>query len=184
MEPIELARKLAELKQIPEAQSAYTLVLNEVMGKNPIVELEAASYLFVTKGNAQVALTTFISLYNRGLYQEELMNLLIQAIYIPNINKQKQQYKANCIALKKYLYCFQKDFPDFEDLPILFFPFNDKGYVPFYRQENRFGEYVNFEDTIIHHYFFPIWRSLYWELMSTLSMNWNILMTMCGKVSG
>jgi hypothetical protein len=46
--------------------------------------------------------------------------------------------------LKKYPYLFRKDFPAFEDLPIQFFPFDDKGYLPFDKTEQTFGEYVNF----------------------------------------
>ena len=154
MDTIEIARRLAELGQTGEAQAAYTLALQEAAERNPELELEAASYLFFSRGSYQVAYTSFVSLYNRGLYRAELLDLMTQAFYLPNVEKQRRQYERNCAALAKYPYLFRKDFPPFEDLPIQFFPFNDEGYVPFLKAEDRFDKYVNFNDPVIDRYFF------------------------------
>lgn len=154
MDTIEIARRLAELGQTGEAQAAYTLALQAAAERNPELELEAASYLFFSRGSYQVAYTSFVSLYNRGLYRAELLDLMTQAFYLPNVEKQRRQYERNCAALAKYPYLFRKDFPPFEDLPIQFFPFNDEGYVPFLKAEDRFDKYVNFNDPVIDRYFF------------------------------
>lgn len=154
MDTIEIARRLAELGQTEEAQAAYSLVLQEAAERNPELELEAASYLFFSQGNYQVAYTAFVSLYNRGFYQTELMDLMTQAFYLPNAEDQKKRYVRNCAALAKYPYLFREDFPDFEALPVQFFPFNDEGYIPFFKAEHRFGAYVNFNDPVIDRYFF------------------------------
>lgn len=154
MDTIEIARRLAELGQTEEAQAAYSLVLQEAAERNPELELEAASYLFFSQGNYQVAYTAFVSLYNRGFYQTELMDLMTQAFYLPNAEDQKKRYARNCAALAKYPYLFREDFPDFEALPVQFFPFNDEGYIPFFKAEHRFGACVNFNDPVIDHYFF------------------------------
>lgn len=154
MDTIEIARRLAELGQTEEAQAAYSLVLQEAAERNPELELEAASYLFFSQGNYQVAYTAFVSLYNRGFYQTELMDLMTQAFYLPNAEDQKKRYARNCAALAKYPYLFREDFPDFEALPVQFFPFNDEGYIPFFKAEHRFGTYVNFNDPVIDRYFF------------------------------
>ncbi|QIA32380.1 hypothetical protein [Flavonifractor plautii] len=154
MDTIEIARRLAELGQTEEAQAAYSLVLQEAAERNPELELEAASYLFFSQGNYQVAYTAFVSLYNRGFYQTELMDLMTQAFYLPNAEHQKKRYARNCAALAKYPYLFREDFPDFEALPVQFFPFNDEGYIPFFKAEHRFGAYVNFNDPVIDRYFF------------------------------
>ena len=154
MDTIEIARRLAELGQTEEAQAAYSLVLQEAAERNPELELEAASYLFFSHGNYQVAYTAFVSLYNRGFYQTELMDLMTQAFYLPNAEDQKKRYARNCAALAKYPYLFREDFPDFEALPVQFFPFNDEGYIPFFKAEHRFGAYVNFNDPVIDRYFF------------------------------
>ncbi|EHM52093.1 hypothetical protein HMPREF0372_01635, partial [Flavonifractor plautii ATCC 29863] len=140
--------------QTEEAQAAYSLVLQEAAERNPELELEAASYLFFSQGNYQVAYTAFVSLYNRGFYQTELMDLMTQAFYLPNAEHQKKRYARNCAALAKYPYLFREDFPDFEALPVQFFPFNDEGYIPFFKAEHRFGAYVNFNDPVIDRYFF------------------------------
>ena len=82
------------------------------------------------------------------------MDLMTQAFYLPNAEDQKKRYARNCAALAKYPYLFREDFPDFEALPVQFFPFNDEGYIPFFKAEHRFGAYVNFNDPVIDRYFF------------------------------
>lgn len=153
MEPIALARRLAELNQKEDAQKAYMVALSQ--GELPPLEqLEAASYLFFSKGNPQAACAVFVRLYNEGHYQDELMDILWQGFYQPNEKSLRDRYARNCRALSRYPYCFRKEFPAFEDLPILFFPYDKKGYLPYFPQERRFGGYVNFNDTIIDRYFF------------------------------
>ena len=122
-----LARRLAELDQKETAQQAYTLVLQQSDGSDPAAEMEAASYIFFSEGEYQTAYTTFVSLYNRGYYQAELMDLMMQAFYLPNVEAQQKCYQENCELLGGYPYLFCKDFLPFDSLPILFFPFNDKG---------------------------------------------------------
>ena len=154
MDTIQLARRLAELGQTEDAQKAYFLVLQENMEKEPLLEFEAANYIFFSKGNYKVAFTAFVSLYNRGFFQERILEIMIQAFYLPNIKKQQTQYKKNVEKLQKYPYLFCKNFLSFEDLPILFIPFDKSGYVPFYKDENRFGEYIDFNNAVIDRYFF------------------------------
>lgn len=154
MTAIEIARRFAELGEAKEAQRAYQVFLHQEEEKDPKDELEAASYIFFSQGSYEAAYTVFVSLYNRGFFQEEVMNLILQAFYLPNVEKIKKQYEENCRMLKQYPYFFHEGFPAFEDLPIWFFPFNDKGFLPFYRDENRFGEYVDFNRPVIDRYFF------------------------------
>lgn len=154
MNTIALARKLAEYHQTEDAQRAYFLVLQEVSGKEPVLEMEAASYIFFSQGDYRAAYTTFISLYNRGYYRTELMDLMTQAFYLPNLEDQKKQYEKNCQALARYPYFFQEDFLPFDQLPIQFFPFNDHGFIPYYRKEDRFGDYIDFRDPVVDRYFF------------------------------
>ena len=149
-----LARKLVQLNKKEAAMQAYFLALEKAEELEPQEELEAASYIFFAEGDYKISFTTFVSLYNRGLFQADLMNLMMQAFYLPNVQKQKKLYERNCRALGRYSYLFQKDFPAFDTLPILFFPFDDKGYVPYFKAENRFGEYVNFDNPVIDRYFF------------------------------
>ena len=154
MQPIELARRAAELGQKEDAQRAYTVALQEE-GRTPLERFEAASYIFFSEGNYKTAFSTFVALYNEGEFQAELMNLIHQAFYQPNEAELRQRYADNCAALAAYPYCFRKDFPDFDDLPLRFVPFDDGGgYIPFDPAENRFGPYVNFRDPVIDRYFF------------------------------
>lgn len=154
MNTIELARELASYHQTKEAQKAYFLALQELDGTSPDLELEAASYIFFSEGNYRTAYTTFVSLYNRGYFQTELMDLLTQAFYLPNVEEQKKRYEKNCKLLSNYPYLFRKDFLSFDALPIQFFPFNDRGFIPYDRAENRFGAFIDFNDPVIDRYFF------------------------------
>lgn len=147
-----IARRMAELGQREEACRAYTLALSGHL--EPEGELEAALYLLQAGGDYQVAYTTFVDLYRRGFYQEDLLSILTQAFYEPNVKLLKSRYEKNCKALKQYPYLFRRDFLPFEDLPIRFYPFNDKGYLPFYRREGRFGPYIDFNHPVVSRNFF------------------------------
>lgn len=153
MKTIEIARKLAELGQKEKAQEAFTLALHE-NNLTQEEELESASYIFFSEGDHRIAFTTFVSLFNRGLFQGDIWDLMVQAFYLPNLAEREKLYKLNCKKLLEYPYFFRSDFLDFDDLPTLFFPFDDKGFVPFDPKTNQFGDYINFNDTIIDRWFF------------------------------
>lgn len=154
MRTIELARKLAEMGQKEDAQKGYFLALQKEEDLEPKEELEAASYLFFSKWDHKLPFSVFVSLYNRGFFRAELMNQMQQAFYLPNVQKQKKQYERNCRALGKYPYFFHEGFLEWEELPILFFPFDEKGYIPYFKGEDRFGDYIDFNDPVIDRYFF------------------------------
>ena len=150
---LDIARRMAERGQPADAQRAYALAL-EKGALSPQEELEAASYLFTTQGDYRPAYTAFVSLFNRGFYQGELLELMSQAFYFPNVEQLQKQYRENCRLLERYPYCFRTDFLPFEDLPIWFFPFDDAGYLPYDPEKSRFSPYVDFNDPVIDRYFF------------------------------
>ena len=154
MRTIELARRLAEIGQKEDAQKGYFLALQNQEELTPKEELEASSYLLFSGWDHKLPLTVFVSLYNRGYFQSELIQLMDRVFYQPNVQKQQKRYARNCRALERYDYCFGKAFPAFEALPIQFFQFDDKGYIPFFKEEKRFGDYIDFNDPVIDRYFF------------------------------
>ncbi|MCI8914280.1 MAG: hypothetical protein HFF38_09185 [Lawsonibacter sp.] len=153
MQTIEIARRLAELDQTQDACNAYTLALHQ--GElTPEEELEAAVYILQTGGDYKVSYTTLLSLFNRGMYAKNCLEIMTEAFYTPNFKLMKSCYEKNCKALSKYPYLFRKDFPAYEDLPIRFYPFDDSGYVPFFWREQRFGEYIDFKNPVVSRNFF------------------------------
>lgn len=140
MEAIDIARRMAELNQTEEACRAYTLALHSGP-LTPEEEMEGAIYILQSGGDYKVAYTCFLSLYNRGLFQEDCLAVMTEAFYNPNADLLKANYERACEALKKYPYLFRKDFPAFEDLPVLFYPFDDDSYLPFDPKAGRFGDY-------------------------------------------
>ena len=153
MNAIEIARKLAALGSAAEACKAYTLALHT--GAEPAEELEAAAYILQFGGDYKVSYTTFIKLFNQGYFREDILPLMAKVFYEPNVKLLKSRYERNCKLLKKYRFLFRKDFLPFEELPICFFPYDDQnGYVPFYTEEERFGDFVNFKDPVVSRNFF------------------------------
>lgn len=153
MNAIEIARKLAALGSAAEACKAYTLALHT--GAEPAEELEAAAYILQFGGDYKVSYTTFIKLFNQGYFREDILPLMVKVFYEPNIKLLKSRYERNCKLLRKYRYLFRKDFLPFEELPICFFPYDDQnGYVPFYTEEERFGDFVNIKDPVVTRNFF------------------------------
>lgn len=152
MSALDIARRMAELDRREDACKAYTLALAD--GPDPETELEAALYILQEGGNYKVAYDSFLRLYNEGQFREEILSILTQAFYEPNQKLLRSRYEKNCKLLQKYPYLFQKEFPAFNELPIRFFPYDDRCYVPFYVREERFGESINFNYPVISRNFF------------------------------
>ena len=153
MEAIEIARRLSALGQTKDACQAYELALHQ--GVEPIAKMEAAAYILQNGGDYRISYGCFIELYNQGMFREDVLPLMEAVFYEPNIKMMKSRYERNCKRLEKYPWLFRRDFIPFEELPIRFFPYDDhNGYIPFYRAEERFGEYVNFDHQVISRNFF------------------------------
>ena len=138
MNTIEIARRLAELGQAEDARKAYLLVLEQ--SQDPAEKMESAVYVLQSGGDYKISYTCFRNLYNQGHFREDLLPLMTEAFYEPNVKLLKNRYERNCKLLARYPYLFRRDFPAFEDLPIRFYPYDDHGYIPYYVAEDRFGD--------------------------------------------
>lgn len=150
---IDVARQLAGLGDIETAVKAYEDALTD-KNLQPTDRLEAACAVLQFGGEYTRAYDAFLGLYEEEQLRGDVMDILTQAFYAPNVKYQKNLYKKNCKLLKKYPYIFRKDFPAFEELPVRFFPYNDNGVVPFDVNGDRFGEYTDFNEQVVRHYFF------------------------------
>ena len=151
---LDIARRMAELGERSHAVTAYTLAMADARDRQPETELEAALYLFENGGNYKVAYDAFRSLYRRGFQRETLLELMTQAFYQPNIKLLKSRYEKNCRLLRKYPYCFQQDFPAFEELPLRFYPYDDQRYIPFTAETETFGEPLDLRHPVVSRNFF------------------------------
>lgn len=153
MATIDLARRLAQLGEVKDALRAYALVLNE--DAQPAEHLEAAAYTLQNGGEYKLAYTAFVGLYNEGYFRSDILPVMMQAFYEPNVKLLKSRYERNCKALAKYPYLFRKDFLPFDELPLVFFPYDDSnGYVPYSPAEDRFLGFVNVKDPVVSRNFF------------------------------
>lgn len=153
MNVIEIARKMAELGQTDDAIKAYKLVLQDETAV-PVEQLEAAVYILRTGGDHRISCTAFRELYNSGHYQEQILQIMTDAFYNPNMKLFKNRYERNCKLLARYAYFFREDFLPFEELSIQFFPYDENGFLTYYPKEKRFGEYVNFDYPAVTQNFF------------------------------
>ena len=152
MEAIDIARRLAELGQGREACRAYSLAIART--EDPAIQLEAALYILENDGSYQVAYEALLEVHQQPEFQEAAKAILTEAFYLPNEKQLKSRYKRNCKLLQDYPYLFRKDFPQFEELPIRFYPFDDDHYVPYDREQYTFGKKVNFHFSRVTHHFF------------------------------
>lgn len=153
MNAIELARRMADLGETGEALRAYALALGGELA--PRERFEAALYTLQNEGDYKLAYTAFVSLCNAGQMREQSLSVLTQAFYEPNVKPLKNRYERNRRALEKYPYLFRRDFPDFDALPLRFYPFDDNGgYVPLDVGERRFRDFMSTGDAVVRHHFF------------------------------
>lgn len=154
MKTIEIAQRLAQLNAVDQAVKAYKVALTEE--PDPTTKMEAAAYIlqFGKGEDYKISYTFFRELYNQGVFQENILEIMDEAFFQPNLRLMKSRYDRNCKYLSKYPYIFRSDFPKFEDLPLRFYPYDDNSYTPYDVQERRFGEYVDFRDAVIKHNFF------------------------------
>lgn len=150
---LEIARKLVGLGKDKEAAKAFKVALDEGIDE-PEAQLEAAVWNLQFGTDYQVSYTVLHKLHCAGLFREETFSIMTEAFYAPNLKDLKSHYERNCKLLKKYPYFFREDFLPFEELPILFYPYSDSAYIPYYISENRFGELIDFKETVIRHHFF------------------------------
>lgn len=154
MPAIEVARRLAELGEVETAIKVYEVALTEP-DSAPMDRMEAACAVLQYGEKYKDAYDTFLELYREeDELRGDILNILTDAFYTPNMKQQEKRYKKNCKLLKAYPYIFRKDFLPFEELPILFYPYDDNGVLPFHKGEERFDAYTNINDPQITHYFF------------------------------
>ncbi len=156
MNTLEIARKFAALGEMNEACQAYKLALNECKDKEPAAEFECALHIlqFGQDDDYKISYTCFKDLYNQGFAQDDILAIMDGAFYQPNVKRLQKRYEKNCRLLSKYSYIFRKDFLAFDELPIIFFPYDDNQYTPYYLQKQKFGDYVNFRHEVISRNFF------------------------------
>lgn len=154
MRAIEIAQRLAQLNEVESALRAYKLALQEEA--DPTTKMEAAAYIlqFGKENDYKIAYTIFRELYNQGIFKENVLEIMDEAFYAPNLRAMKSRYDRNCKYLSKYPYLFRSDFVKFENLPLRFYPYDDSSYTPYDVEGQRFGDYINFRDTVITQNFF------------------------------
>ena len=153
MTAIEIARRMADLGETERALKAYELALKQ---EETVAEdrFEAACALLQFGEDYTIAYDEFLVLCREETIRADAIDILTQSFYLPNEQQMKEQYEKNCRLLKKYPFLFRKDFLPFEELPVKFYPYDDKGVIPFHPEEERFDTYTNFNDPEVTHYFF------------------------------
>ena len=144
MNTIEIARRLAECGERPRPSgptpSRYRRLTCPGGGTGGC---QLPSFL---KGDYRIAYTSFLSLYRRGCFQAELLELMTQAFYLPNVDSLRRRgmrRTAPCwLAIPT---CSGGIFRPLRSCPSASTPYDDNGYLPFDRKSGVFSDYVNFQ---------------------------------------
>jgi len=156
MDNMEIARKFLALDEKDEAVKAYKLALGECRGREPRAEFECALNIlqFGHGEDYKISFRTMADLFNRKFAQAEIRDIMKLAFYQPHARELQKCYDRNCRLLARYPYIFRKDFPDFEALPIKFYPYAADQYMLFDVEKQVFGELFAPYDQIIRHNFY------------------------------
>ena len=160
MRAIEIGRRLIQLGQTEDAVRAYTLALEKESGDLlPLEKMEAAVFLLDSGGDYRTAYDAFVSLYGEESLPEEALredafSILQGAFYEPNRKELQSRYEKNVKSLRKYRWIFRKDFPDFDSLPLRFFPYDDHTWFPFDTRTRAFlPKFIPRREEITRHFF-------------------------------
>ena len=99
MKAIEIAQRLAQLNETEDALKAYKVALTEE--PDPTTKMEAAAYIlqFGKGDDYKISYTFFRDLYNQGVFQDNILEIMDEAFFQPNLRILKSRYERNC----KYL---------------------------------------------------------------------------------
>lgn len=92
-------------------------------------------------GKYKQAFENFATIYNESENPQErqdIMSILQEAYYAPNVAELQANYEKNIAALSSYPYFWDKQFVSFSDLSFLLFPTSDESYHLYDKQTDRF----------------------------------------------
>ena len=93
MTALDIARRLLDLGQTQDACRAYELALQTQAGLSPSDKLECAVAVLQLEGNYRPAYLALRELYNAGEFRADVLDILTQAFYLPNVTRLKNQYE-------------------------------------------------------------------------------------------
>lgn len=116
---------------------AYDLYKNalDISGSNsgPVL-FEFGRFLFL-QGLYSQALEILIQCYKTDYRADEVLGIIMEAYYEPNIEEFKIRYERNVKSLSLYEHIYHRDFPDFSSLRYCFLPIEEDRYM-IYDKEN------------------------------------------------
>lgn len=152
MEAIGLARRLVQLGEVEKALEGFELALRTQQDLRPEDKMEAALYVLQFGGSYKLAYQALLDLNHEGHFAQDTAAIMTEAFYEPNKADLCALYEQNCRQLRRYPYLFRKDFLPFEDLPIRFYPFDGKTYIPC--QSGVFGSITDYREPVVTKNFF------------------------------
>lgn len=102
------------------------------------VLFEMSQFLF-QNGYYEGALEQLVKCQRLKYRSEEILDIIMEAYYEPNIEDFKSKYERNVRLLSNYQYIKQKDYPSFCDLRYCFVPYSDNRFIIFDKTSGEFG---------------------------------------------
>ncbi len=139
------AQEFALKGELHKAQEVYQniLMVDDWRRRHGDVFYELGVCLFQSKEYDE-AVQMFIKAYNKAHKKEQVLKLLSDACYLPNIPTFREAYEKNQKAL-------QKAYPElgkisFEDLPLQFVPVSETKFYIFDKRKREFAGAIQIED--------------------------------------
>ena len=89
------------------------------------------------------ALDILIDCYNIKYKKEEVLDIILDVYYKPNIDEFKTNYEKNIDLLKSYKYIQIKNFPLFEELNYAFIPYSETKFIIFDKKIKLFSKVID-----------------------------------------
>ena len=115
------------------------------MDKELELQFEEAIELFDTQ-NYYEAILKFIELYQKNYKKEEILNILDEACYNPNLKEMKENFENNIDIFEKYPFVIGRNSCNFESLPYRLYMLNETEFYIFDLKTKEFTEIYKIYD--------------------------------------
>lgn len=97
------------------------------------------------KGDFRAAILSFIELYQKEYRRKQILQILNEACYLPNIEEMQKNYQRNTRMLKKYPFVFDRKIYEFEELPFCLYMVSESEFYVFDKATQHFIELYQFD---------------------------------------
>ena len=96
-------------------------------------------------GDFRTAILSFIDLYQKGYQKEQVLQILHEACYLPNIEEMRENYQANITALGRYPFVLGQTCLSFDEIPFHLYMVSESEFYVFDKSTQYFSALYQFD---------------------------------------